>query len=486
MGIITSLHLVKWIICNSLGKETKRLIQSYSKTSYQIWEILNKSFTKGIEHRKSDLKNKIINLKYNPKDDIHIFIANLENMIEELEKIDSDISDSNKAGILNKPLPENLRFINVFQYKNDWKTCSEYVKNVIPEIIFSNLKEEKNLNEKENKNILSLEHRVFPSKEKRSSVKGNKRRNGRCTYCHKKGHYSSECWLNKRKIKPLNKKFNNSKNHKFNKPIMKKNKKHSQSVYALDKSNIHQNVFSNPFSKDYNSKNCIELNLAELEDKVIQHSNEGENIVSCWILDSGASIHVTYQLSLLKNIRQCNEKIILANGETVTVNQIGDFFGHINNNRIYLKNVYYAPSIKKNLISINSLTRENHKVIFNNFHGIPIAILYDTHGDKIVTTKSNNTNTFMIYITKETIEYEEIPPKTIHPINLCQVSNNTKLNLWHRRLGHFSIKRLKNKLLKINIPISCHICAGSKLRNKPHPLSNWGFGLKITRSTQRA
>jgi len=74
----------------------------------------------------------------------------------------------------------------------------------------------------------------------------------------------------------------------------------------------------------------------------------------------------------------------------------------------------------------------------------------------------------MIYITKETIEYEEIPPMTIHPINLCQVSNNTKLNLWHRRLGHFSIKRLKNKLLKINIPIFYHICAGSKLRNKPH------------------
>ena len=47
-------------------------------------------------------------------------MATLQNTIEEYENIDHDIEDSIKAGILNRALPENLRFINVFQYKDNW------------------------------------------------------------------------------------------------------------------------------------------------------------------------------------------------------------------------------------------------------------------------------------------------------------------------------------------------------------------------------
>ena len=39
--------LVMWIITNSLGNNTKKkIIQSHNKTSFQIWNILRKSFTK--------------------------------------------------------------------------------------------------------------------------------------------------------------------------------------------------------------------------------------------------------------------------------------------------------------------------------------------------------------------------------------------------------------------------------------------------------
>jgi len=54
-------------------------------------------------------KNKINNLKFNINDDIHIFLATLQNLIDELERIDFDISDNIKVGILNRSLPENLR-----------------------------------------------------------------------------------------------------------------------------------------------------------------------------------------------------------------------------------------------------------------------------------------------------------------------------------------------------------------------------------------
>jgi len=62
------------------------------------------SFTLGEEHRKMILKIKINLLKFDIKGDIHIFPSTLQNMLDELEIIDSDISDYTKVGILNRAL----------------------------------------------------------------------------------------------------------------------------------------------------------------------------------------------------------------------------------------------------------------------------------------------------------------------------------------------------------------------------------------------
>jgi len=58
--------------------------------------------------------------KFNINNDINKFLANLQNLFDELEKIDNDIPQNTKIDILNQSLPNNLRFINVFQYSN-WK-----------------------------------------------------------------------------------------------------------------------------------------------------------------------------------------------------------------------------------------------------------------------------------------------------------------------------------------------------------------------------
>jgi len=54
-----------------------------------------------------EIKKKLNSLKYNEEQDINIFIATLQNLIDELENIDHDMEPSIKAGILNRALPEN-------------------------------------------------------------------------------------------------------------------------------------------------------------------------------------------------------------------------------------------------------------------------------------------------------------------------------------------------------------------------------------------
>ena len=60
---------------------------------------------------------------------------------------------------------------------------------------------------------------------------------------------------------------------------------------------------------------------------------------------------------------------------------------------------------------------------------------------------------------------------TTKELNSITLKPSEKLDLWHRRFGHFSIDNIKTKLLKIKIPVECPICSNSKLKNKPHKLS---------------
>jgi hypothetical protein len=88
-----------------------------------MWNILKRAFTKIIGKRKIELKENIENAKFNMDDDINIFVTNLKNDFIELEKLDHDVTDNAKVGILNRSLPHELRWINIFQYNNDWSKC---------------------------------------------------------------------------------------------------------------------------------------------------------------------------------------------------------------------------------------------------------------------------------------------------------------------------------------------------------------------------
>jgi len=72
--------MVEWIIINSLGEETMKIIASQGKTAFETWKTLGKSFTVSHERRCMEIKKKLNSLKYNEEQDINIFIATLQNL----------------------------------------------------------------------------------------------------------------------------------------------------------------------------------------------------------------------------------------------------------------------------------------------------------------------------------------------------------------------------------------------------------------------
>jgi len=459
--------LVKWIITNSLGENTKRILTSHNKTTYEIWKLLNNSFAMGEEHQKMILKDKLNKLKYNMEDDIHIFLSKFQNLIDDLERIDSDLSDNVKVGMLNRSLPENIRWVNVFQFNNNWKGCCSYLERIIPDIIFSKIRE--NTITENQQSIFNV---TTHNKNNNDQIKKNnkrKRKNGKCYLCGKFGHYKKECWRNKKsnnkkKNRYINKsrKLNRKRNYKSSKKNTDKNNN-----YNINNINNYNSDIQEDFSTDYNTEKCFEINSA-----IINNNNQSDiinnNNITCWILDSGASISITNNLNQLTNIRKCKINISLPNGKEIIASHLGNFEGYINNHKFVLKNVYYSNQIYKNIISINQLMLQNYKVVFNNFNNLLRATIYENNGNRVCDILSNLNNTFKIYFSKFPIIFDKKYSYITNEINYTHLNKSQIMDLWHRRLGHFNISLVKDKLNKIIPPEKCQICINSKLKNKPY------------------
>jgi len=93
-----------------------------------------------------------------------------------------------------------------------------------------------------------------------------------------------------------------------------------------------------------------------------------EPFASVWLLDSGCSNHMTENKNLVANFNQSvKTEVKLGIDKTVEV----DGKGVVNISTKQgepetISDVYYAPSLKHNLISVGQLTQKGYRVIFQN------------------------------------------------------------------------------------------------------------------------
>ena len=86
-----------------------------------------------------------------------------------------------------------------------------------------------------------------------------------------------------------------------------------------------------------------------------------------WIIDSGASKHMTPNADLIVNHRRSNVGIVvIANKAKAPVSATGDVFvNNADTKTIKLANVLHVPDIAFNLMSISAMTKRGHKVVFD-------------------------------------------------------------------------------------------------------------------------
>ena len=199
------------------------------------------------------------------------------------------------------------------------------------------------------------------------------------------------------------------------------------------------------------------------EKKANNGKDNNKNKLNAWTLDSGTTYHMTGDLDCLSDLNKFNKRIYFANGESVKSKYIGTYKGYINDNKINLKNVLYVPVFKKNLISIDCLSDQYYKTIFQKLNNKNNVSIYNKKNNKVCSTSANSSKTYIIWTSKNKIEFEN----NLICNNTTNAREEDNLHTWHRRLGHYNIQSLRIILTKINTKCICKVCAKSKLKNFP-------------------
>nr|XP_016483849.1 PREDICTED: uncharacterized protein LOC107804460 [Nicotiana tabacum] len=137
-----------------------------------------------------------------------------------------------------------------------------------------------------------------------------------------------------------------------------------------------------------------------------------------WVLDSGATHHVTAEPHNLEEYTE-NEEISMGDGKTIPITHTGSTQIQASKTAFKLSNTLCAPSIKKNLISVAKFCQDNlTSVEFFSF----TFVVKDLHTLKPLVQGQNKNGLY---------EWPHLQPT---PPSVSLVSIKAPLHLWHCRL----------------------------------------------------
>lgn len=172
-------------------------------------------------------------------------------------------------------------------------------------------------------------------------------------------------------------------------------------------------------------------------------SNEsmtGKTKLNAWILDSGASNHMTGIIQHLCDVKEVigcpvglpNRKIVMSTKEG-KIKLVDD---------LILKNVLYVPQLNCNLISISQLSDESN---CNVHFTVDLCVIQDRTLKMLIGAGERRD---VLYL------FREVPK-----VKANKVEGLNQLEVWHKRLGHPSWKTTK-------LVSNCNVSGVSELKNK--------------------
>lgn len=283
----------------------------------------------------------------------------------------------------------------------------------------------------ENRNK-SYQHSMINHEDKSKNQPNSQSNFKHCMKCNKDGHTEERCWSGRT--------FSRCKFcHKTSHP-------QDKCRYRAE----HEN--NNNQGRNNNNKVSYFMNSQKMEH---------DKIDSVFVIDSGATCHLTHEEDILCETRPVEEVSIgcAKKGSTLVTKSIGKVEG----NSVILTNVSYVPDLSRNLLSVSEVTDKGGTVVFDQkgvkfVHG---EVTYDEENVVLAGAKHENG----LYTVNLTNKQEEA----------MYTQDEAALD-WHKKLGHLNFQDLKklpelcdgvSDSLKKCKEIFCEPCVIGKLKRKP-------------------
>lgn len=179
-----------------------------------------------------------------------------------------------------------------------------------------------------------------------------------------------------------------------------------------------------------------------------------------WIIDSGATDHMTANLSLVTNVKPANSclTIKLPTGARAVISHIGDV---CLSNGLRLIGVLHVPNFNHNLLSIHKLAQDNNcQVMFS--------------AEKCLTLHSETNEVKGAGLLRKELYYLSLGSDKV--CNQASHLSSSEYTVWHNRLGHapmpkiLSISAIKQQIKAVPSHV-CLTCPMARFTKLPFDLS---------------
>ena len=339
----------------------------------QVWNKLEKNFQTKSVASKFALRKKLINTKFQDGISIQSHVKIFSETFSNLAAIGDTLENDDKVFYLLCSLPERFDMIVATIENSDSLPDFEVVV--------------QKLMEQDAKQRERCEEIKSATKALASKINNEKRT---CHHCHKPGHIAKNCWI----LHPDLKK---------GKPYKQMSANHSAKV-----------------SHNEETKKCEEDVGLVSEIYCLNNCSSAD-----WIIDSGASCHMTNNKELLENCCKLENEVLIKVGDgrklKSTIHGTVTIRVEINGTtkRLILSDVLYVPDLAFNLISVKKCTSKGLSAVF-----------------------SSNKCVFMKQDESEVCEARAING-LYNLITHSEPNANVSLDMWHKRMGHICKERLQ-------------------------------------------
>ncbi|KAK9690862.1 hypothetical protein RND81_09G159100 [Saponaria officinalis] len=185
------------------------------------------------------------------------------------------------------------------------------------------------------------------------------------------------------------------------------------------------------------------INFAGIYSAYTVNSVNSDHSIRYWIIDSGATDHMSPWLSLFTNVKTLNKPISigLPDGRIKAVCQVGDVKLQCG---ILLRDVFYVPDFRHNLMSVSRLLQNSGLKVFFDEAG---CIFQDHTTNVVITSGIKDPGLYKL----EDGQLNYSVPDSVVSANTSSPDNDVQrqhyvfnVHLFHARLGHGSMSKLQH------------------------------------------